>query len=112
MVIDQGRRMLQVRLTSSTLTLAVTCGAAYHEWECDDVPTFFRIEDEDGHILIRRKSCHSCLLLLPLFGGSRQLKVNYYYLITANWKEMLEDRTIGQSRMRGGQLRIALCYLV
>ena len=103
MVIDQGRRLLPVRLASSTNTSVVICGAAYLEWKCDDDPTFFSVEDEEGHILIDRQILHSCLLLPLHSKEARQSNTNYYYLITSNWKEMLEDRTIRQSRMRGAR---------
>jgi hypothetical protein len=116
MVIDQGHQMLPVRLALLTNTSVAMCGAAYLEWECDNDPTFFSVKDKGGHTLIDRQILHSCLLLPLQSKEARESNTNYYYyLITSSWKEMLEDRTIRQSWIRGARYDykfIILYYII
>jgi hypothetical protein len=65
------------------------CGASYFGWSVKDTPTNYR-----GVLWIS----HYCLLL-PLGAVLKGNNEDGFYLITSNWKEMLDDGAIDYSRV-------------
>ena len=60
------------------------CGVSCFPWSLEDEPT----DHADGGLPIS-----NCCLLLPLDAASKGNNDDSYYLITASWKEMMEDGT-------------------
>ena len=67
------------------------CGASYFRWSLENAPTEYT-----GGLPIS-----NYCLLLPLALVSKGNNEDSYYLITASWKEMLEDGTIDLPRIPG-----------